>query len=156
MMEVETIGELLLANLKIKRGRIVAFSVDGEIKVESQADDLPISCEFLQMAAGSPPELCPGDAVLYAMDEMALRGYVIGVIQKYHPEGRKVTANAIIPDPEQKIREIRLTAEEKLELSCGKSSLTLNEDGKIVIKGTNLLSRSSGPNRIIGASVAIN
>jgi hypothetical protein len=47
-------------------------------------------------------------------------------------------------------------AREEIVLRCGKSSVTLRKDGKVVIKGTHLVSRSSGPNKIKGASVAIN
>lgn len=49
-----------------------------------------------------------------------------------------------------------LTAENELVLRCGKASLTLTRAGKILIRGTYLLSRSSGVNRIKGGSVQIN
>jgi hypothetical protein len=47
-------------------------------------------------------------------------------------------------------------AEEQIVLRCGKSSITLTRAGKILIKGAYLLNRSSGVNRIRGASVHIN
>ena len=49
-----------------------------------------------------------------------------------------------------------LTAEHELVLRCGKASLTLTRAGKILLRGTYLLSRSSGVNRIKGGSVQIN
>jgi hypothetical protein len=49
-----------------------------------------------------------------------------------------------------------IDAREQIVLKCGKSCITLRKDGKIVIRGAHLLSRASGPNRIKGASVAIN
>lgn len=51
---------------------------------------------------------------------------------------------------------LRLVAERRLELVCGKASIVLSADGKIVVKGTHLVSRSSGPNKIRGATVDIN
>jgi hypothetical protein len=51
---------------------------------------------------------------------------------------------------------VRLTAEHDLTLACGDASLTLRYDGKVVLSGTHVLSASRGPNRIKGASVAIN
>jgi hypothetical protein len=44
----------------------------------------------------------------------------------------------------------------ELVLKCGVGSLTLRKDGKIVLRGTHLLSRSSGPIRIKGGHVEIN
>jgi len=53
-------------------------------------------------------------------------------------------------------KRVTLEAEEEVVLKCGPGSITLRKDGKIIIKGTHLLSRSSGPNRIKGGSVNIN
>jgi hypothetical protein len=52
----------------------------------------------------------------------------------------------------------RVTIEGKREilLRCGQSSILLHEDGRVVIRGTNLLSRSSGINKIKGGAVRIN
>ena len=53
-------------------------------------------------------------------------------------------------------KRVMLEAQDEIQLKCGEGSITLRKDGKIVIKGTHLLSRSSGPNRIKGGSVQIN
>ena len=45
---------------------------------------------------------------------------------------------------------------EEVLIRCGRASITLSRSGKIVIRGTSILTRSSGPNRIKGASVQIN
>ncbi len=47
-------------------------------------------------------------------------------------------------------------AKKEIVLKCGKGSITIKKDGKIVILGTNLISRSRGQNKIKGASVSIN
>ncbi|RJQ70916.1 MAG: hypothetical protein C4519_20125 [Desulfobacteraceae bacterium] len=47
-------------------------------------------------------------------------------------------------------------AKKEIVLKCGKGSITIKRDGKVVILGTNLTSRSRGPNKIKGASVSIN
>jgi hypothetical protein len=49
-----------------------------------------------------------------------------------------------------------MEASRQIELRCGKASITLSRDGKIRIRGTNLLSRASGQHRIKGGSVHIN
>lgn len=47
-------------------------------------------------------------------------------------------------------------AKEEIELRCGKSSVILKKDGKIVLKGVDVVSRASRTNKIKGASVKIN
>ena len=49
-----------------------------------------------------------------------------------------------------------LEAHREIELRCGKSRLRLDADGKIALHGTDLLSRSTGSNRIKGGQVRIN
>lgn len=49
-----------------------------------------------------------------------------------------------------------LGAEKEIVLRCGQASITLTCAGKILIRGTYLLNRSSGVNRIKGGSVQIN
>jgi len=53
-------------------------------------------------------------------------------------------------------RRITLDAREEICIRCGKSSIMLKKDGKIVIKGSRVISRSTGANKIKGSSVNIN
>jgi hypothetical protein len=49
-----------------------------------------------------------------------------------------------------------LSAKQSITLKCGKASITLTKAGKVLLRGTYLLSRSSGVNRIKGGSVQLN
>ncbi len=51
---------------------------------------------------------------------------------------------------------VTFEAEDEMVFKCGNSSITLTKDGKIMIRGKYLLSRSSGVNRIMGGSVQVN
>jgi hypothetical protein len=53
-------------------------------------------------------------------------------------------------------KKIVFDAKEEIVLRCGKSSVTLKKDGKVVVKGTQIISRASASNKIKGASVRIN
>jgi Domain of unknown function (DUF6484) len=53
-------------------------------------------------------------------------------------------------------KKLVFTAEQEIVLRCGKSSITLTRAGKVLIRGAYILNRSSGVNRIKGASVQIN
>jgi hypothetical protein len=49
-----------------------------------------------------------------------------------------------------------ISAKQGLVLRCGKASITLSPEGKVVIRGTHVVSHASGLNRIQGGSVQIN
>jgi len=51
---------------------------------------------------------------------------------------------------------LEFSAEKEIVLRCGKASITLTREGKVIVRGTYLSSRSSGVNRIKGGSVQIN
>lgn len=49
-----------------------------------------------------------------------------------------------------------IDARDEIVLRCGKASITLRRNGRIVIRGTYVETRSAGTNRIRGGSVQIN
>ena len=49
-----------------------------------------------------------------------------------------------------------LEAKRRLTLKCGDGSITIREDGKILIKGKDLVSHATRMNRIKGGAVQIN
>ena len=51
---------------------------------------------------------------------------------------------------------LQIAAPEELVFRCGKASVTLRADGRVTIRGTHVVSASSGPNKIKGASIALN
>jgi hypothetical protein len=53
-------------------------------------------------------------------------------------------------------RNVTVIAHQELVLRCGKASITLTRAGKILLRGTYLLSRSSGVNSIKGGSIQMN
>ncbi len=53
-------------------------------------------------------------------------------------------------------RKILLDGVDELVLQCGKASIALHKDGKVVIRGTYVETRASGTNRIKGATVKLN
>jgi len=51
---------------------------------------------------------------------------------------------------------LEIGAKKEIALRVGRASITLTADGKIVIRGSHLVSRSAGVNRVQGGSVQIN
>lgn len=81
------------------------------------------------------------------------------------PEHRDVIIGRVLPvidTPSDKSRvaakhdELVLEARQTLILKCGDGSITIRKDGKILIKGKDLLSCAKRMNRIKGGAVSIN
>jgi uncharacterized protein (DUF2345 family) len=78
-------------------------------------------------------------------------------------ESNELDLSRTEPDPKQPQMQaivdgetVKIEASKQIILRCGKGSITITKNGKIVLRGTHMFSRSSGPNRIKGASVQIN
>jgi uncharacterized protein involved in type VI secretion and phage assembly len=53
-------------------------------------------------------------------------------------------------------KRLHITAADEIVLQCGKASVTLRRNGKVVIKGAHVETYSTGTNRIKGGQVRIN
>ena len=53
-------------------------------------------------------------------------------------------------------KRVRVTAQDEIVLQCGSASVTLRRNGRVIIRGTYVESRSDGTNRIKGGQVQIN
>jgi hypothetical protein len=53
-------------------------------------------------------------------------------------------------------RRVRLTAKDEIVLECGKASITLRRNGRVIVRGTYIETHSEGTNRIKGGQVQIN
>jgi hypothetical protein len=86
----------------------------------------------------------------------ARRPIVVGVLQER--TAAEVTTESVRPPVSVQADDDRfvVSAEREIVLRCGEASITLTRAGKVLIKGTYVLSRSSGYNKIKGAAVDIN
>jgi hypothetical protein len=53
-------------------------------------------------------------------------------------------------------KRIQIEGQDEVVLRCGKATITLRRNGRVIIRGTYVESRSKGTNRIKGGSVLIN
>lgn len=83
------------------------------------------------------------------------RPIVLGVVQGTVPRENSAAAKELVTVQADDQR-YELNAERQIVLRCGEASITLTRAGKVIIKGTYVLSRSSGYNKIKGAAVDIN
>jgi len=134
---------------RLVRGRVAGCLSHGIVRVACDDPDRePVPCLVLQTSEGPGLVLAPGDAVLIWLPDAEDQPGVI--------LGRLGPGPAPAPQPDESPDELILEAKHSLTLKCGDGSITLRGDGKILIKGKDLVSRAQRMNRIKGGAVAIN
>ncbi len=141
---MEVLNQMTAKGMEIIRGRIVNMGKDGKLTVKPDAGGMTIVCDFLRTSAGPLPRLFLGTPVLCAAH--GTRGYVLGVVQPYLPQCEEKE------DP----TELILKAKDSIELTCGESVLSMDKNGKIVLRGASITTRASGQNKIKGTTISIN
>ena len=124
---------------------IVIIEVDGlEPRVQP--------CDVLQTHEHDRLHLEPGDKVLVAGAGSLPRGVILGRIGAPRVV-EQLMADLPATEPPD---ELVLEAKHSLTLRVGEGSITIREDGKILIKGKDLVSHAQRLNRIKGGAVSIN
>ena len=123
---------------------VVGFSATGGCLMVLNEDGTAIEGQLLHTAEHFPVCLVEGDTVLVYL----LPGKGSVILGRVGSDARAKSEST----PEH----LLLDATRSLTLQCGEGSITLRGDGKVLIKGTNLVSKAENANRILGASVAVN
>jgi hypothetical protein len=80
------------------------------------------------------------------------RPFAIGLVRRAEEPVAEPPTVSVQRDGER----LLLTARQEIVLQCGKASITLTRAGKVLVRGAYVSLRSSGMQRITGASVHIN
>jgi len=145
-----------------RQGIVLDVMEEGGIRIQDKADPNAVyPCYFLRTSAGALPKINSEDRVIYRVPEFDEEyGVVLGIIEKYalfddkvakKLKKRDISQTTILED-----KVLHIKAEEGLVIECGKSSIILTKDGKVQIKGVDLLSRAKGMNKIKGAGINLN
>ena len=141
-------------------GTVEGESEDGSPLVHWAACRAPVlSARAVWMAAAPDWSSCKGlRAVLGFENGDQTKPLLLGLLDSPRPpaavsevtEDRTGEVHALRP------KVLRIESEEELILECGDAKISLRADGRVVILGGYLLSRSKGVNKIKGGSVQIN
>ena len=123
----------------VSRGEIVGFGPDGRAEVA-----VPALSGAPLWARSLVPLTSPAVGREVALVMMAGEPLILGLIQP------------LVPVVEMDGERLVLEAAREVVLRCGKASIVMTADGRVTIRGTQVLSRSDGPNRVQGASVQLN
>jgi hypothetical protein len=132
-------------------GQIVDVSPDGKLVVDYPGNEFgPIEAGGVCQERFSG-EYAAGHVVLLAFPgQDLLRPIVLGAIFD--------TCHALSPALRATLDHKRLVlkADREILLECGHSSVLLRSDGKIILRGVEIVSRASRSNKVRGACVKIN
>jgi hypothetical protein len=143
IIDISIEGRLTVDYPENRSGPIVARCIDGLLNYEDCKQSLPVPVllifeenDFaLPIIIGKLAETVP------VADNVFGEGQLTSNLSRY----LSVDGEAVV-----------LEASKEIVLRCGKSSILLRKNGKIVVKGTEIISRSSGNNKLKGATVNIN
>jgi|SRR4051812_33113261 hypothetical protein len=138
--------------------RAVVASVDGD-SLDVLTDAGMLRCDVLQRG-GEPVTLARGDSVLVWHSGREIdRGVALGRIGPSRaPAATPLDDEAIAARPVSvdAPEELVIEAKKSMTLRVGNGSITIRGDGKILIKGSDLVSHAQRTNRIRGGAVSIN
>ena len=145
-MTVDPLRERILATVPLaatlREAIVLRVEGDGTI-ITSGVEDGEVLCELLFTGSMVPITPAPRDRVLvWQADPTTMRGVVLGRVGSGHSTD---TPEALL-----------VQASQELTLRVGEGSITIRKDGKILIKGKDLVSHAQRMNRIKGGSVSIN
>jgi hypothetical protein len=127
--------------------RAVVVDVRGAILVRLGEAEVPLRCDVLHTSEKPLLLVEEDDVLVWRSDESAESGLILGRIGRSHAD---LAERDPTPD------ELLLEAKHSLTLRVGDGSITIREDGKILIKGKDLVSHAQRMNRIKGGAVSIN
>lgn len=141
-------------------GHVVSFTETGVALVNYSAN--PTALPVVAKSTVKLNQEALGAEVVLVFETADIRKpIIIGVVQpsrvtvenpKRSLPGQQVPVISVERDGEKVV----VSAEKEIVLRCGEASITLTRAGKILLKGTYVISRSSGVNRIKGGAVQIN
>ena len=144
-------GVVALSTSPLQCGRVVELGSEGSVVIQSDTGEQFKDVEIMH-GVTEEVALAAGDNVLLLeCDGPGGRAIVLGRIGTSQTQlKRPAEAKEHVPD------ELVIEAKKNLTLKCGAGSITIREDGKILIKGKDLVSHAQRMNRIRGGSVSIN
>lgn len=142
-------------------GRVVGVTAAGEALVEYpgnlEGPRRARSVVALEVTEATSVEPLP--VLLFLNSEDSHAPIILGVIRDTVRQPAPPDV-ASLQRPGREIlvdgRAVLVDAAQEIVLRCGASSLILRRDGRIVLKGTEIISRASEANKIKGAVVKIN
>lgn len=141
----------------VKIATVVQVGDGGELLVDYAGGPGPLAARtLLPLGKGD----CGREVLLAFEDGDGRRPVVVGCVQPAPRNGQdaqtlaleRVDVDRLVVDGQA----VNISARKEIVLQCGQASITLNRNGKVVIRGSKIITHASGVNKIKGAAVSIN
>lgn len=157
-------GGLVDAAAGVQLAAIVAVTDDGP-QVQFQPDGPSITARLAVTVTRERLDAaiaqCQQVVLLFEHGDRA-RPIIVGFLEGVPAPAAPVEVGPVVPDRPPVVeadvdgKRVRVTAQDEIVLQCGSASITLRRNGRVIIRGTYVESRSDGTNRIKGGQVQIN
>ena len=134
----------------MRRATVVDLYEDGSVLVDLGDGDGETLCDVLYTSEQSNLALESGDVVLIWRGRDTDRCVLMGRI------GPSGGPEIVTTEADHAPDDLVIEATQNLTFRCGEGSITIRADGKILIKGQDLVSHALRVNRIKGGAVSIN
>jgi hypothetical protein len=134
---------------QVRLASVIEVNEGGDIGVVAPGDPpLRLRCDVLHAADRPALTLALGARVLVLLPGAGEeRGCVLGVVGSYESPRPAREAPPVT---------LRLEAQQRLELKCGESELTMDAEGRVLVKGVDIVTRARRTQKIRGGTVHIN
>jgi hypothetical protein len=143
-----------------KVGTIVKISPEGRLVIDYDGNRFgPLEARCVRRESLCDAYQAGYTVLLVFENQDPFRPIVVGVLSDIcFPDPQAAEFRADLDPRNATIdgNRIRLRAHEEILLECGQSSLLLRSDGKVIVKGVEIVSRASRTNKVRGACVKIN
>lgn len=159
----DRLSEALLDAASAQIAVIVSIADDGTPNVQATPDGPTVAARLAVAVTRARIEAAIAQqqqaVVLFENGDQS-RPIIVGFIETLRPEPAPPETNQADRSPVVEAdvdgRRVRVTAQDEIVLECGPASVTLRRNGRVIIRGTYVETRSEGTNRIKGGQVQIN
>jgi hypothetical protein len=138
---------------------IVSLTPDGTPQVDLGDDSPPMPARLAVRTTRARIEQAIAarqQAVIVFEGGDRAKPLIVGFIEALDQPQPESPAGSPVIEADVDGRRVRVTAQDEIVLECGSASVTLRRNGRVVIRGTYVETRSDGTNRIKGGQVQIN
>jgi Domain of unknown function (DUF6484) len=156
----DRLSEAMFDATSVRLATVVAVTGEGEIQVQLDPGGPAVIARLAVSATRERIDLaitqCQQTVVVFENGDRA-RPIIMGFIETMQPTPAAPPAETVqIVEADVDGKRVRVTAQDEIVLQCGSASVTLRRNGRVLIRGTYVETRSDGTNRIKGGQVQIN
>lgn len=142
----------------VRTATVSSAGGEGGLRVSYEPDGTGVSFAARTTVAVSAADV--GRSVVVALEEGdPARPIVLGILREAAPQPEeevRLLAPAGAPEVSVDGKRVCVEGEDEVVLRCGEASISLRKDGRITIRGMEIVSRARGTHKVKGATVLIN